>query len=128
MTTPDRPYLDPRAEYMEEGGNIDGIWPCTSRRRHAENEWDDYIVLYDVRLDILQGDRPPESMLYGMSELDKAADEIIAANKAVTSDNELTCEACGYLARTKRGLAVHLSRRHDIRSDRADYYKEWNQR
>lgn len=69
-------------------------------RRPVPDEWDDYVVLYaDIRVAFLMGDLPAEK------------EEPVHA-----------CPVCEYVSPTLRGLTVHLSRTHDIKSARADYF------
>ena len=94
-----KPFLDHSAEHMDEcGDSPHSIWPTTSRRRHPEDEWDDYIFLYSDRLELQEQGVPemPPEIYY--------------------------CSLCKHRSPTARGLSVHLSRSHDIKSKRADYY------
>lgn len=69
-------------------------------RRCVPGEWDDYIFLYSdteaLVLSILDADTQP--------------------------DPTFDCPVCEFKSLDFRGLTVHLSRRHNIRSDRADYF------
>lgn len=101
-----RPFLDDSADLFEEGStSLNSTWPTSSRRRHLATEWDDYIELYGS-LDCLQ----------------ERGYRVITPQQPETPVEELTCLLCDHVAPTKRGLSVHLSKRHDVASPRAAYY------
>lgn len=122
-------YVDPNADLLEETGMVDGLWPCTGRRRQHPEEWGCYIELYDMRLDILQGTHveqvqrwPGEVVILPPSD---ATPKVVGRSTKPDSIEERTCSVCGEVKETKRGRRVHESRAHGIKSERADYYKEW---
>ena len=98
----DRPFLDRFADLCDEESHPQSIWPTFGRRRHPQNEWDDYVVLYGFSTD--------------------DSDITHEAYRLHAEPEEHRCTLCGHTSPTARGLSVHLSRRHDIRSARADYF------
>lgn len=94
-----RPFLDHSADDFEESGHTPhSVWPTYSRRRHPQDEWDDYIFLYSDREDLRE---------QGIPEVEPEV---------------YICSICHHNSPTMRGLTVHLSRKHGIKSKRADYY------
>lgn len=118
------PFIDPRAALFEESGGTDGTWPCLGRRRHHDDEWDDYISLYDMRLDVLQG-AATEDVFPLLAEVRHVEINGVTGRTMTESEADRTCSVCGDIKESARGKRVHESRAHGLRSERADYYKEW---
>jgi hypothetical protein len=95
-----RPYIN----HPDPSDESDFMSTLGRTRRPVHGEWDDYISLYDdigdsliqaIEADLLEPD--PEQTAY-------------------------LCSECESLSPTFRGLKVHLSRAHGIKSARADYF------
>ena len=71
-------------------------------RRPVADEWDDYTVLY--------------------ADIGTALIQAIEDDLLEPDPEPLVCPLCEYHSPTFRGLTVHLSRTHDIKSARADYF------
>ena len=98
----DRPFLDRFADLCDEESHPQSIWPTFGRRRHPANEWDDYVMLYG----------------YSTDESDLATE----GYRLAPEPEQYRCTLCPHTSPTMRGLTVHLSRRHGVRSARADYF------
>lgn len=71
------------------------------RTRHVvPGEWDDYVILYS----------DTEALVISVLEADLEPDPVF------------DCPVCEFKSRDFRGMSVHLSRTHGIRSERADYF------